>query len=306
MGRSRAGCTESAPPISDNSRIRPGGCTPARTKQHSPAVLTQKGAQGGPMAVTRSWSAAGAAPAVLKIGQSRRHAGTRARAELAWLVYASLLVAAGLGMVFASKTQSVAEAEERLRTGGLVNLNTLASADQLLPLIAGAGLQSGDQGPGGAGQNPLAGEVFASLERGRPLKNVGAVARKLPRRLFAQIKPLMVVRTPREFQKQFIQAVALYFVGFYIAALVWRLARFQGDRSYLAALHLLSGIGLCLMVSLRDPLRDTLEFHKFSTGVFLGCLLMAAAALKPFDYRRVSDWCYTPLFGALLLFGLLR
>jgi cell division protein FtsI/penicillin-binding protein 2/cell division protein FtsW (lipid II flippase) len=256
------------------------------------------------MAVTRSWSAAGAAPAVLAIGQSR-HAGARTRAELAWLVCASLLVAAGLAIVSVAKTQSVAEAEERLRTGGLVNLNTVASADQLLPLVAGAGVQSGDQGPGVGVQNALAADVFASLERGRPLKNVGAVARKLPRRVFAQIKPLMVVRTPREFQTRFIEAAALYFAGFYMVALVWRLARFKGDRSYLAALHLLSGIGLCLMVSLRDPLRDTLEFQKFSIGVFLGCALLAAAALKHFDYRRLSDWCYTPLFGALLLFGLL-
>ena len=134
---------------------------------------------------------------------------------------------------------------------------------------------------------------------------MGAVARKLPRRLFSQIKPLMVVRTPREFEMQFIEAAALYFAGFYMVALVWRLARFQGDRSYLAALHLLSGIGLCLMVSLRDPLRDTLEFQKFSIGVFLGCVVLAAAGFKFFDYRRLSDWCYTPLFGSLLLFGLL-
>ena len=59
------------------------------------------------------------------------------------------------------------------------------------------------------------------------------------------------------------------------------------------------------MVSMRDPLRDTLEFHKFALGVFLGCLLLALPALRFFDYRRLSDWCYTPLFAALGLFGLL-
>ncbi len=57
------------------------------------------------------------------------------------------------------------------------------------------------------------------------------------------------------------------------------------------------------MASMRDPLRDTLEFHKFALGVFLGCLLLALPALPFFDYRRLSDWCYTPLFGALGLFG---
>jgi cell division protein FtsI/penicillin-binding protein 2 len=59
------------------------------------------------------------------------------------------------------------------------------------------------------------------------------------------------------------------------------------------------------MLSLRDPLRDTLEFHKFALGVFLGCLLLILPALKPFHYRRLSDWCYTPLYLALGLFGLL-
>jgi cell division protein FtsW (lipid II flippase)/cell division protein FtsI/penicillin-binding protein 2 len=240
------------------------------------------------MAVTRSWAAAGAAPALLATGQSRR-IGAHARTELRWLLCASLLVAAGLGMVFVAKTHSAATPSR-----SMVNLNTVSSADQLVPLLESSPDRHG-----------LAAEIFASLDKGSLLKNVGAVARKLPRRLFAQIKPLMVVRTPGEFQMQFIEAAALYFAGFYVVALMWRLARFQGDRSYLAALHLLSGIGLCLMVSLRDPLRDTLEFQKFSIGVFLGCVVLAAAGFKFFDYRRFSDWCYTPLFGALLLFGLL-
>jgi cell division protein FtsI/penicillin-binding protein 2/cell division protein FtsW (lipid II flippase) len=59
------------------------------------------------------------------------------------------------------------------------------------------------------------------------------------------------------------------------------------------------------MVSLRDPLRDTLEFHKFTVGVAIGCLLLVLPALKAFDYMRLADWCYTPLFAALGLFGLL-
>ena len=83
------------------------------------------------------------------------------------------------------------------------------------------------------------------------------------------------------------------------------LGAFSGDRAFLPALHLLTGMGLALMLSLRDPLRDTLEFHKFALGVFLGCLLLILPALKPFHYRRLSDWCYTPLFLALGLFCLL-
>ena len=225
------------------------------------------------MAVTKSWTTA-------VVGQMLPPA--KAARAFAWLSTASLLVAAALALVFAAKMSQP-------QPPAVVNLNTINSAEELRPLLA----------------DPQGSDLFAFVQQSRPLKNTGAVARKLPRRLFAQLKPLMVVRTPRQFEIAFFESAALYFAGFYLAAFVWRLTRFEGDRSYLVALHLLSGIGFSLMVSLRDPLRDTLEFRKFAVGVFLGCILLAVAGLKRFDYRCLSHWCYTPLVGALLLFALL-
>ncbi len=64
-------------------------------------------------------------------------------------------------------------------------------------------------------------------------------------------------------------------------------------------------MGLILAVSLRDPLRDTLEFSKFAWGVALGCLVLLLPSLRVFNYQRFATWCYTPLFGALALFVLL-
>jgi cell division protein FtsW (lipid II flippase)/cell division protein FtsI/penicillin-binding protein 2 len=241
------------------------------------------------VAVTKSWTATGAAPVAIAADPR-----TKPRSDIGWLLCASLLVAAGLGMVYAAKSQGFAAAAARLREGGLVNLNTVSDPEQLAPLFESA-----------PDRSELARNLFDAVAAARPLKNVGAVARRIPRRLFTEVKPLMAARTPGEFQKEFLRWVGLYFGGFYLVALVWRFARFQGDRSYLPALHLLSGIGLCLMISLRDPLRDTLEFQKFAVGVFLGCLALALAAATRFDYRRLSDWCYTPLLAALALFGLL-
>ncbi|HLI83484.1 MAG TPA: FtsW/RodA/SpoVE family cell cycle protein [Bryobacteraceae bacterium] len=232
------------------------------------------------MAVTKSWTAVGTTPAAVAVA-----AAPAPRGELKWLLGASLLVAAGLAMVFAAKTQ--------ISPAAVVNLNTVIGPEQLRPLI-----ESSDS-------DRLAADLFSYLQTARHLRNVGAVARHLPRRLFAQLKPLLIVRTPREFAIAFLESAALYFAGFYLVALVWRMARFPGDRSCLVALHLLSGMGFCLMASMRDPLRDTLELHKFALGVFLGCLLLALAGLKWFDYRKLSDWCYTPLFAALILFALL-
>jgi cell division protein FtsW (lipid II flippase) len=191
-------------------------------------------------------------------------------------------------MVFAAKTQDFASVEQKLAHGGLVNLNTVQNPDDLMGLLKS--------------REDTAGAVFAAIERNRPLRNTGVLARVLP---LAKLKPLLVVRTPRQFRLEFLRWALLYFAGFYLVALAWRLTRFHGDRAFLPALHLLTGMGFALMLSLRDPLRDSLEFHKFALGVFLGCLLLILPALKPFHYLRLSDWCYTPLFLALGLFGLL-
>ncbi|HEX3743697.1 MAG TPA: FtsW/RodA/SpoVE family cell cycle protein [Bryobacteraceae bacterium] len=235
------------------------------------------------MAVTRSWAAPGARPAVVAIPPPRAR-----RIEWYWLAAASFFVAGGLAMVYAARTLEFGAVEQKLAHGGLIDLNTVQSADGLLPV-----LQS---------REDTAPAVFAAIERNRPLRNTGVLARVLP---LSKLKPLLIVRTPREFRLEFVSWAALYFAGFYLAAFAWRLTRFPGDRAFLPALHLLTGIGFALMLSLRDPLRDTLEFQKFALGVFLGCLLLILPALKPFHYLRLSDWCYTPLFLAIGLFGLL-
>src|SRR5580704_192416 len=235
------------------------------------------------MAVTKSWAAPGARPVVVAIRTPRVR-----RTEMLWLVAASVFVASGLAMVYAAKSQDFAAVEQKLAQGSLVNLNAVQNPDDLMGLLKS--------------REDTAGAVFAAIERNRPLRNTGVLARVLP---LAKLKPLLVVRTPRQFRLEFLRWALLYFAGFYLVALAWRLTRFHGERAFLPALHLLTGIGFALMLSLRDPLRDTLEFHKFALGVFLGCLLLILPALKPFHYLRLSDWCYTPLFLALGLFVML-
>ncbi len=250
------------------------------------------------MAVTRSWTGPGAKPAIVTIEGPRQ-----ARSEIWWMAAASIFVMAGLAIVYSAKSELFAGAAEKLQRGELVNLNTVSGPDDLLPLL--------DAFPDRTERAMVAEKTFDFLQRTRPLRNVGALsslripARRLQRLPLSKLKPLMVVRTPREFQMQFVRSTLLYFAGFYLVALLWGLTRFQGDRAFLPALHLLTAIGFVLMISMRDPLRDTLEFHKFAVGVFLGCLLLILPVLKLFDYQRLSDWCYTPLFAALTLFGLL-
>src|SRR5260370_39651679 len=86
---------------------------------------------------------------------------------------------------------------------------------------------------------------------------------------------------------------------------MWQWGGFRGDFAILPALQLLTGIGLILSVSLRDPLRDTLDFSKFAWGVGLGCLVLLLPSLRIVHYQKFSNWCYTPLFAAFALFVLL-
>ena len=57
------------------------------------------------------------------------------------------------------------------------------------------------------------------------------------------------------------------------------------------------------MVSLRDPLRDTLEFRKFAWGASLGCAILLLPFLRAFQYRNFAQWVYTPLLAAFALFA---
>ncbi|HTT61225.1 MAG TPA: FtsW/RodA/SpoVE family cell cycle protein [Bryobacteraceae bacterium] len=239
---------------------------------------------------TRSWEAARVPSA----------AAPRAP-RVFWLAGASFLVAAGLTVVFIAKTQNFADVSERLRHGDLLNLNTVSSAGQLLPFL--------DIIQDRAEREASAARLFAFLRSAHPLRNVGTVARlreqRKPLLPVAKLKPGWVVRTPGEFRRTYLIWSAIYFGGFYLVWFAWRARGFPGDMSILPALHLLSGFGLILMVSLRDPLRDTLEFRKFALGVSLGCLLLLLPLVRGFDYRRLADWIYTPLLAALVLFVLL-
>ncbi|MBV9303168.1 MAG: FtsW/RodA/SpoVE family cell cycle protein [Acidobacteriaceae bacterium] len=117
---------------------------------------------------------------------------------------------------------------------------------------------------------------------------------------FAQLKPDLRVRDARDYRKQFVLWTALFFVAFYTIHAAWRLRGFQGDRLLLPILHALTGIGLILMISLRDPLRDTLLFAEFIPGVIVGCAAMFMFSIPNYErhFRKLS---FLPLIAALIL-----
>jgi cell division protein FtsW (lipid II flippase)/cell division protein FtsI/penicillin-binding protein 2 len=252
------------------------------------------------LAVTKSWESK-----VLVAGTrgSPAGGGRIAWREFAWLAVTSVIVGAGLLSAYSAKTRDFPALSGALARGELLELNEVSKPEQLSPFLQGF---QKDESQG----ETVTGKVFDYIESHRPLPNVGALARlrsapHVPLLPFAKLKPAFVVRTPLEFQEQFALWVAVYFAAFYAVFLIWRWSAFRGDFAMLPAIHLITGLGLILAVSLRDPLRDTLEFSKFAWGVALGCAVMLLPLLRVLNYQRFAAWCYTPLFGALGLFVLL-
>src|SRR5260370_3231793 len=185
------------------------------------------------------------------------------------------MVLAGVLMAGFAKTQNFPELEGRLGRGELLNLNTIQEPDQLLTCL---NVFPPEQ------RQAAAERIWTAIELSRPIPNVGALARiRAIRPAFSKLKPLLVVRTPREFWQTYALWLFAYFSAFYIVHFLWRWRRFRGDPVILPALHLLSGVGLTLAVSLRDPLRDTLEFSTLAWGAALGSMLLLLPLIRLFN-----------------------
>jgi len=240
------------------------------------------------------------------------------------LLGASILVACGLVLVYTAKTQDFPVLQQRLVSNELVNINSAKSAAEISNVL----LVFNDPGE----RTYAAERVWTFLEQHRPLVNAGALSRikllktdtlndsraraiweretehfkvppnSLPLFPVSKVKPFLAVRTPKEFLRTYVIWSLAYIAAFWLVHIAWRLRRFRGDPAILPALYLLSGMGFILMVSLRDPLRDTLEFRKFAWGCVGGCILLLLPLLRFFQYRVFSRWIYTPLFAAVALF----
>lgn len=281
------------------------------------------------MAVTRSWEQR----VIVQVGPWEKKAPEERKRELPWLAGASAFVCAGLALVLFAKTGNFSDLSAQLDRGEMLNLNAVTKPAQLLPFL---------QIFSDVAEREMVAERITNYIRTRgPLANVGALARlRVGRREIesepgwhmlrdqqqqlsaqqakprkgeirvalipvAKLKPVMVVRTPREYRLAFAGWVALYLLSFYAVHFLWRRRGFRGDPGILPALHVLTGLGLILAVSVRDPLRDTLEFSRFAWGVALGCATLLLPLVPAFDYKRLAKWTYTPLLASFLLFVLL-
>jgi len=257
------------------------------------------------LAVTRSRSAERVDP---RAGALRAPAW-RTR-EFLWMAAAALVVAFALALVYQAKTRTL--------PGKVLNLNELSAREDVLPVLA--------MFPDPAERQFVARKIYY-LSGG--LSNVGAIARirvtaeevsrarglaSFRARLggsgqpvplltapeLRALKPLVAVRRPEQFRFAFFLWVAAFFASFVAVHAWWSLRRFAGDQAFLPALLLLTGIGFVLMVSLRDPVRDSMIFVDFAQGAAGGCLVLAAGAGLDYE-RRFGRLSFVPLLAALLL-----
>lgn len=259
--------------------------------------------------------------------QDRAAAQRRLRAssrgvELFCLCAASVAVALGLFLVYSAKTHDLAQEQ-----AATLNLNELARPQQLIPLL--------DMIPSQSDQEFIAGRIYDLRRRGDEFNNVGAIGRlrvtqsdvlqarglaSFPKRLaaaparkgrepsvslllpqqLADLKSRLRVRDAGAYRSRLLLWAALFFLPFYLVHLAWRLRGFAGDNLFLPVIHALSGIGLILMISLRDPLRDTLMFADFTQGVIAGCAALLLFSIPNYQ-RQFARLSYLPLLAALLL-----
>ncbi len=230
------------------------------------------------MAVTRSTAAGrrSATPPLI----IRRH-------ELIALLLVSLVTIVGLTLAYNATTQP----------SPALNLNTLTAPEQLLPILQ-------PLFPAPAERLAIATKIFQATETKLP--NVGSIGRLriLPQRDVAALKPSLAVRTQSEYRRSFLLWTAAYLLAFYALHAFWTWHRGAINQTILPLIHLLTGIGLIQMTSLRDPLRDTLAMSDFAQAVVIGAFGMAL--MSSLDIPRLAaKLSYIPLLAALLLSSLL-
>ncbi len=260
------------------------------------------------MAVTRSTASARVQP---------RGAIAWRRGETLWLLAGSLVLLFGFVLVYQAKSRSFAQIESGLAGKQLLNLNDLSSREQLLPFLGiiaepaerqfvARRIYDASGGLPNVGALARLRVTEAEIRATRGLKSLGGRRglTLLTGEQFRQLKPLFVTRRPAQFRRAFFIWAAIFFAAFWAVHIWWSARVFQGDAALLPSILLLTGIGLILMVSLRDPVRDNLLFVDFAQGVAGGAILLAFASAL--DYERLfGKLSFVPLLASFVLSALL-
>ncbi|MEM1125248.1 MAG: FtsW/RodA/SpoVE family cell cycle protein [Bacteroidota bacterium] len=177
--------------------------------------------------------------------------------------------------VGALNTSAFAIPHSRVLTAGGPALRT-AAGETAQPAVVPAGIEAGPSVP--------------------LLTSVDALRR---------VKAKLVVRSPKAYVGHFAGLAAVFMAVFWGLHLLWFRRGFAGDPYLLPLVFMLSGLGLLLMFSLPDPLRDLLRAQGFVAGVAASVGLVALASQVDVQRRlrpvQARVWLGLGLGLALLL-----
>jgi len=243
------------------------------------------------MAVTRSTVESRRAAAPVDSEAARVRAGRWV--ELLWLLVAMAIVSGAWWSVYTAKARRAVGATAPL------NLSHVDSPEKLYPVLAVF--------PDAGERANVAKKIVDLLaDNEGVLANTGVLARAklFTPAQFAQVKPQISVRTLDDFRRDFLTWTGAILAAFLLTHIVWAVRGFTGPREFLPLLLVMTGIGLALMVALRDPLRDTTIYIPYAQGVAIGCLVMLAASFVDWESATVN-YSFVPLLGAIGLSGAL-
>src|SRR5215468_5830295 len=237
------------------------------------------------------------------------------------LALTSLVAMLVIGLAYAGRINTQQAAH-------VINLSTVSSSKELEPLLERLFTDPVERK---SAAQSLFDFIYDVRTAGGVLPNVGAVlkARRHTSEtaLFsptdlAALKPSLVVRTPETFGRLTLGWSVLYFLSFWVVALLWtvlpvgavydralfaqdssnpeskqethgrrprlrpRVSRRRGDLLLLAAAHLLTAIGFAALLSRTDPVRDTLLFVHYVQGVIAG--LAVFSCVSCIDFRKAA------------------
>ncbi|MGH7732024.1 MAG: FtsW/RodA/SpoVE family cell cycle protein, partial [Candidatus Eiseniibacteriota bacterium] len=116
---------------------------------------------------------------------------------------------------------------------------------------------------------------------------------------FRDLREVLVVRAPGAFRAALVLHALLFFLAFAAMHLLAYARGLHGDRCLLPAALLLSGLGFVMLVSLRDPVRDAMQFASFAHGALLGGVAFVLASLPRWERTELRRLAFVPLLGAL-------
>lgn len=118
---------------------------------------------------------------------------------------------------------------------------------------------------------------------------------------YRQIKnsKVLTVRTPGEFQTEFISYILFFVAGFWLLHIALFLKNYRSDQFILPLIMFISGIGIMVLYSVQDPLRD--EVYGTGMARYMGWVLVLFAVLvfvfksNPVNRFYHSNW-FDPVY----------